>query len=115
MKTDDLAKIIDSMDRKLKMEEKNKKGNVNDAKSAPAFSNIRRNSLESGERSEKEDSPLKRQNSLEDRSKSTDREGSEEKDKSDSGERRSDRRIRNKVVLTNLKISNQYLSDPVFV
>lgn len=100
VKTDDLAKIIDGMDRKLKLHEIDSKV-VKDSEDLSennviGITKTRRSSLESGELPVKEESTLKRQKSLEDRSKSTDREGSEEKEKSESTDRRTERRIRNK-------------------
>lgn len=101
VKTDDLTKMIEDMDRKMKFddglsESKNQDKSEN-MKQDLEISKIRSNSLDSGDMSSKEDSPLKRQKSLDDRSKSSDREESEEKEKSESSERRSERRIRNKV------------------
>ncbi|XP_013194164.1 regulator of nonsense transcripts 3B isoform X2 [Amyelois transitella] len=93
VKTDDLTKIIEGMDRKMKLDEAQRDHDVSENTSA---SKIRRSSLESGELSTKEEVVLKRQKSLDDRSKSTDREGSEEKDKSDGSDRRMEKRIRNK-------------------
>lgn len=105
VKTDDLTKIIEGMDKKMKLEESNKDAKSKDSNdetftkmTSIGVSKIRRSSLESGELAvEKDESVLKRQKSLDDRGKSTDREESEEKEKSDSGERRAERRIRNKV------------------
>ncbi|CAH1639821.1 unnamed protein product [Spodoptera littoralis] len=98
VKTDDLTKIIEGMDKKVKLSDSSKESNDDStSKSSPVgVSKMRRNSLESGEMPVKDDLVLKRQNSLDDRSKSTDREGSEEKEKSESGDRRTERRIRNK-------------------
>ncbi|XP_072942518.1 uncharacterized protein Upf3 [Epargyreus clarus] len=110
VKTDDLAKIIESMDRKVKLEE-----NHSDAKSIKVtnddsikastskverktdaiVSKIRRESAESDDTTVSEDLELRRQRSVEERGKSLEREGSEEKDKTDS-DRRTERRIRNK-------------------
>lgn len=110
VKTDDLTKLIEEMDRKVKLDETQSDGKllkdtiITDAKVMSVkkeydfkpTNKIRRNSFDSGEVSPKEESQLKRQNSLNDRSKSTDREDSEEKEKSE-GNDRSERRIRNKV------------------
>ncbi|XP_026759153.2 regulator of nonsense transcripts 3B isoform X2 [Galleria mellonella] len=100
VKTDDLAKIIDGMDRKLKLNEIDSKVEKDSEdlseNNVIGITKTRRSSLESGELPVKEESTLKRQKSLEDRSKSTDREGSEEKEKSESTDRRTERRIRNK-------------------
>ncbi|XP_026739441.1 regulator of nonsense transcripts 3B [Trichoplusia ni] len=98
VKTDDLTKIIEGMDKKMKQEESSKDTSEEAfPKSATVgVAKMRRNSLESGEQSVKEEAVLKRQKSLDDRSKSSDREGSEEKEKSESGDRRTERRIRNK-------------------
>lgn len=95
VKTDDLSKVMDEIDRKLKLEntdEKIKKKEVGRIES----SQIRRNSLEFGETTPKDESPMKRQNSLDDSSKSS-REESVEKDKNEGSDRPSERRIRNKV------------------
>lgn len=102
VKTDDLTKIIEGMDKKLKLEESSKEFNDEafTKNISIGVSKMRRNSLDSGELPEKDESMFKRQKSLDDRSKSTDREGSEEKEKSESGDRRTERRIRNKVGLT---------------
>lgn len=91
VKTDDLTKMIEDMDRKLKDDQPDSK-TQNDFE----ISNMRRNSLDSGDMSGKEESTLKTQKSFDDRSKSSDREGSEEKEKGDSSDRRTERRIRNK-------------------
>ncbi|CAH0592591.1 unnamed protein product [Chrysodeixis includens] len=98
VKTDDLTKIIEGMDKKMKLEESSKEATEEAfTKSATVgVSKMRRNSLESSELPVKEEAVLKRQKSLDDRSKSSDREGSEEKEKSESGDRRTERRIRNK-------------------
>ncbi|XP_059051054.1 regulator of nonsense transcripts 3B isoform X1 [Achroia grisella] len=100
VKTDDLAKIIDGMDRKFKLNETdtNVEKDYNDLldSNAIGLTKARRSSVGSSEISIKEESILKRQKSLDDHSKSSDREGSEEKDLSESTERRSERRIRNK-------------------
>ncbi|KAJ8736218.1 hypothetical protein PYW08_006874 [Mythimna loreyi] len=96
VKTDDLTKIIDGMDKKVKLNDSGKESNDETVTKPVGVTKMRRNSLDSGELPIKDDLVLKRQNSLDDRSKSTDREGSEEKEKSDSGERRAERRIRNK-------------------
>lgn len=112
VKTDDLTKLIEEMDRKVKLDELQADGkvfkekNIPDAKILskkkdtvvkPDDNRLRRNSLDSGEVSPKEESQMKRQNSLGDRSKSTDREDSEEKERSE-GNDRPERRIRNKVL-----------------
>ncbi|XP_053622513.1 regulator of nonsense transcripts 3B isoform X1 [Plodia interpunctella] len=94
VKTDDLTKIIEGMDKKMKLEEAQKEHMPDNVSAVSA--KTRRSSLESGEMTTKDESVLKRQKSLDDRSKSTDREGSEEKEKSESGDRRTERRIRNK-------------------
>ncbi|GBP28167.1 Regulator of nonsense transcripts 3A [Eumeta japonica] len=111
VKTDDLSKVIEEMDRKMKLEDQisfdskaiNEIKTVEDTTnstmiealdSAIITAKIRSNSLESGEMSPKDDDRLRRQKSLDDRS--TDREGSVEKDKGDSADRRAERRIRNK-------------------
>ncbi|CAG9581562.1 unnamed protein product [Danaus chrysippus] len=99
VKTDDLTKIIEDMDRKVKLDEADSKAFDKidmEPQDAVDVAIMRRNSLESGDISRKDESTLKRQKSLDDRSKSTDREGSEEKEKSESGDRRTERRIRNK-------------------
>lgn len=98
VKTDDLTKLIEGMDKKVKLNDSSKDSNDEaiTKNSSVGVSKMRRNSLESGELPVKDDMVLKRQNSLDDRSKSTDREGSEEKEKSESGDRRTERRIRNK-------------------
>lgn len=101
VKTDDLTKLIESMDKKAKIEENNKETHKdsNDNLSDKPFPKVRRSSMDCSE-TPREESPFKRQKSLniDDRSRSTDteREGSEEKDKSDA-DRRTERRIRNKV------------------
>lgn len=95
VKTDDLTKIIDGLDKKVKLNDSSHSNDDTVTKSV-GVSKMRRNSLDSGELPVKDDLVLKRQNSLDDRSKSTDREGSEEKEKSDSGDPRTERRIRNK-------------------
>lgn len=104
VKTDDLTKLIEGMDKKAKLEDAefkaqkdSKDSNDNVTETIIEVSTIRRNSLGSGEIQSKEESSLKRQKSLDDRSKSSDREGSEEKEKSESTDRRTERRIRNKV------------------
>lgn len=104
VKTDDYTKIIDGMDKK-KLEESFKDGKVKDFNdetftkmTSVGISKMRRSSLESGEIPTKDEYLLKRQKSLDDRGKSSEREESEEKDKSDS-DRRTERRIRNKVLL----------------
>lgn len=112
VKTDDLTKIIEGMDKKVKLSD-SKDSNDDSSSKSPSVgvSKMRRNSLESGEMPIKDDLVLKRQNSLDDRSKSTDREGSEEKEKSESGDRRTERRIRNKVIIIfNYFISTSCLS-----
>lgn len=116
VKTDDLTKLIESIDKKAKIEESSKETHKdsNDNLSDKPFPKVRRNSMDYSEthreESPWEDSPFKRQKSLniDDRSRSTDREGSEEKDRSDA-DRRTERRIRNKV--TNKII---YLLDSVY-
>ncbi|KOB77392.1 Upf3 regulator of nonsense transcripts-like protein B [Operophtera brumata] len=100
VKTDDLTKLIETLDKKTKIVEdliethKDSNDNVSDK----PLAKVRRNSMDCSE-TPKEESPFKRQKSLniDDRSRSTDteRDGSEEKDKSDS-DRRTERRIRNK-------------------
>lgn len=103
VKTDDLTKLIESMDKKAKIEDKETHKDSNDNLSEKPFPKIRRSSLDCSD-TPKEESPFKRQKSLniDDRSRSTDteREGSEEKDKSDA-DRRTERRIRNKVCSLN--------------
>lgn len=101
VKTDDLTKIIDGMDKKVKLEEKSVKVHNKEVNDDPIeshesgiLSRMRINSLDSEE--SKEDFVLNRQKSFNERSRSTDREGSEEKDKNDNAERRAERRIRNK-------------------
>ncbi|XP_047544488.1 regulator of nonsense transcripts 3B [Vanessa atalanta] len=103
VKTEDLTKLIEDMDRKVKMDEDAKikdsfqnKFKSNAKHDSIEFTKMRRNSMDSGDITFKEETTLKRQKSLDDRSKSSDREGSEEKDKNESSERRSERRIRNK-------------------
>ena len=100
VKTDDLTKLIEGMDKKLKLNDSSKDSNDETVTKSVGVSKMRRNSVDSGELPVKDDLVLKRQNSLDDRSKSTDREGSEEKEKSESGDRRTERRIRNKVRMT---------------
>lgn len=89
------------MDKKAKIESELKKEfkDFNDDTSERKIEiKERRCSLESmGEMSFKEESTLIRQKSLDERGNSVDREGSEEKEKSDSSDRRTERRIRNKV------------------
>lgn len=95
VKTDDLTKIMADMDKKIKSDE----GGKSSDETFPTITSVgkvRRNSLESSELSMKDDNVLKRQKSLDDRGISTDREESEEKEKSDSGGRCTERRIRNK-------------------
>lgn len=102
VKTDDLTKIIDSMDKKMKLEETKKDSSEETEKAVPK---IRRSSMESADGPVKEEPKLKRQKSMncDDRSRSTDREGSEETDKNDA-DRRTERRIRNKVTMSLQKI-----------
>lgn len=98
VKTDDLTRIIEGMDRKVKLDDSNdNKKDANDNTESISVIKQRRNSLDSNDIAMKEESTLKRQKSLDDRSKSTDREESEEVDKGDNTERRAERRIRNKV------------------
>ncbi|XP_050681306.1 regulator of nonsense transcripts 3A isoform X1 [Leptidea sinapis] len=103
VKTDDLTKMIENI--KLKADEQ--KGNsketneeiferhhkseltVNDTKK-------RRNSLEPGDFTIKEENALQKQKSLDDRSRSVERQDSDEKEKSESTDCRTERRIRNK-------------------
>lgn len=112
VKTDDLTKMIEDMDRKVKLDEAPSdiksqkeylqgklKKDLNLNQDREEITKLRRNSLESGDMPSKEECTLKRQNSLDDRSKSTDREGSEETEKSENTDRRTERRIRNKVRL----------------
>ncbi|XP_013135273.1 PREDICTED: regulator of nonsense transcripts 3B isoform X2 [Papilio polytes] len=97
VKTDDLTRIIEGMDRKVKLDDSNdNKKDANDNTESISVIKQRRNSLDSNDIPMKEESTLKRQKSLDDRSKSTDREESEEVDKGDNTERRAERRIRNK-------------------
>ncbi|CAG4978440.1 unnamed protein product [Parnassius apollo] len=102
VKTDDLTKIIDSLDRKMKLDDsqyETKKDSCDGNQKSEItveVTKMRRNSLESGDVCMKEEMTIKRQKSLEDRSKSTDREESEEMEKSESSDRRTERRIRNK-------------------
>lgn len=100
VKTDDLTKMIDSMDKKMKLEESKKDSSDEIEKVVPK---IRRSSMESADGPFKEESKLKRQKSLncDDRCRSTDREGSEEKEKGDV-DRRTERRIRNKVIMRHI-------------
>ncbi|CAH2216317.1 jg17370, partial [Pararge aegeria aegeria] len=102
VKTDDLAKIIEDLDRKAKLDEdlKSQKEYLREKlnlklKLDGEITKIRRNSFDAGDMP-REESALKRQNSLDDRSKSTDREGSEEAEKNDSIDHRTEKRIRNK-------------------
>ncbi|KAL4712649.1 hypothetical protein ACJJTC_007946 [Scirpophaga incertulas] len=102
VKTDDLSKIIDGMERKVKLDDFNIKSlkssrdsNDNVTENKIELSRARRNSLESSDIVDKEEFDYI-QKSFDDRSKSTDREGSEEKEKSESIDRRNERRIRNK-------------------
>lgn len=105
MKTDDLSKIIEGMDKKAKIESETYselKKEIKDYfdETSDKINEIkeRRSSLESGgELSVKEEGILIRQKSLDERGNSIDREGSEEKEKGDSSDRRTERRIRNKV------------------
>lgn len=105
LKTDDLVKVIEEMDRKLKLEEQNQLGikskdsldenkNLSDAIQARVITKVRRNSCDAEDSSSYEDCQFKRQNS-EDSGKSS-REDSVEKERND--ERR-EKRIRNKVVV----------------
>ncbi|CAH2102420.1 unnamed protein product [Euphydryas editha] len=103
VKTEDLTKLIEDMDRKVKMDEDTKskeslqsKFKLNTKNDLIEITKMRRNSMDSGDIPFKEEPTLKRQKSLDDRSKSSEREGSEEKEKSESSERRAERRIRNK-------------------
>ncbi|XP_075973709.1 uncharacterized protein LOC142974987 [Anticarsia gemmatalis] len=106
VKTDDLTKLIEGMDKKMKLEESMKDSKSRDFKDSNdetftkltpvGVAKMRRSSLESGEVPVKDESLLKRQKSLDDRGKSSEREESEEKEKSESGDRRTERRIRNK-------------------
>lgn len=119
VKTDDLSRIIDGMDKKMKLDELQKHlENTNDeaynknSDESVGVIKIRRSSLESGEVPMKEESSFKRQKSLDDRGKSTDREGSEEIEKGDSADRRTERRIRNKVnshITDSDRLLNKYL------
>ncbi|KAI5635607.1 smg-4/UPF3 family domain-containing protein [Phthorimaea operculella] len=105
VKTDDLTKLIEGMEKKTKLEESQaetksskdvKDSEESDRKSdSVAIAKVRKSSVDSGEASSKEETEYRRRKSTEERSKSTDREGSEEKDK-ESAERRAERRIRNK-------------------
>ncbi|XP_068626446.1 regulator of nonsense transcripts 3B isoform X1 [Battus philenor] len=97
VKTDDLTRVVDGFDKKIKLDEtqQESKKESSDGNESSVASNVRRNSFDSNTISMK-DSILKRQKSLDDRGKSTDREESEEADKSESNERRAERRIRNK-------------------
>ncbi|XP_048489383.1 regulator of nonsense transcripts 3B isoform X1 [Plutella xylostella] len=85
VRTDDLTKLIEEMDRKVKLEEK--------GKGVSEDSVVRRNSIDYGEDSLREQPELKRQKSLDERGRSSEREG-EERDRD--AERRAERRIRNK-------------------
>lgn len=96
VKTDDLTKMIEDMDRKLKVDDQS--DSKNQEKNDLETSKFRRNSLDSGDMSGKEESSLKTQKSLDERSRSSDREGSEEKEKGDGSDRRTEKRIRNKVI-----------------
>lgn len=106
VKTDDLSKIIEGMDKKAKIEselyaelKKEFKDFIDETSDKKKEIKERRSSLESGgELSVKEEGILIRQKSLDERANSIDREGSEEKEKSDSSDRRTERRIRNKVI-----------------
>ncbi|XP_023945307.2 regulator of nonsense transcripts 3B [Bicyclus anynana] len=103
VKTDDLTKIIEDLDRKVKLDDdfKSRKEYLHEKLELISklddgdIAKMRRNSLDSGDMP-REEITLKRQNSLDDRSKSTDREGSEETEKNESIDRRTERRIRNK-------------------
>ncbi|XP_030032522.1 regulator of nonsense transcripts 3B-like isoform X3 [Manduca sexta] len=100
VKTDDLTKLIEGMDKKMKFEEAKNQENSKDHSGDKVENDvtgavIRRSSLESNDVNVKE-TALKRQTSLDDRSKSTDREGSEEKEKTEGTDQRTERRIRNK-------------------
>ncbi|XP_041974767.1 regulator of nonsense transcripts 3B [Aricia agestis] len=103
VKTDNLSKFLDTKDRKPKVQEVQDKGKEDDddddeenhSDDLPNGPKMRRNSLDFGEFSVKDTSLFKKQASLEDRSKSTDRED-DDKEKSESGDRRSLRRTRNK-------------------
>lgn len=105
MKTDDLSKIIEGMDKKAKIDseayselKKELKDFIDETSDKKNQIKERRSSLESGgELSVKEEGILVRQKSLDERGNSIDREGSEEKEKGDSSDRRTERRIRNKV------------------
>ncbi|XP_026319583.1 regulator of nonsense transcripts 3B-like [Hyposmocoma kahamanoa] len=104
VKTDDLSKIIEGMDKKAKIEseayselKKELKDFIDETSDKKNEIKERRSSLESGgELSVKEEGILVRQKSLDERGNSIDREGSEEKEKGDSSDRRTERRIRNK-------------------
>lgn len=106
VKTEDLSKLLES---KSKEEEVRfaKDSKVDTAEKLEAKNDdssetrMRRNSLEPGDLI-KGERKLKKQISSEDRSKSIDREGSEEKEKSESTDGRTERRIRNKVNLLKL-------------
>lgn len=99
VKTDDLTVIMEGLDKKMKLENAQVeiKSESNDGMhdKENATTKMRRNSLESSDINVKDE--LKRQKSLDDRGKSTDREESEEVDKSEGTDRRTERRIRNKV------------------
>ncbi|CAG9138658.1 unnamed protein product [Plutella xylostella] len=86
VRTDDLTKLIEEMDRKVKLEEK--------GKGVSEDSVVRRNSIDYGEDSLREQPELKRQKSLDERGRSSEREGEGERDRD--AERRAERRIRNK-------------------
>lgn len=95
VKTDDLSKIIDGMDKKTKLEAKEETTrNSKDSDKVETKSNVRRNSLDSNKATSNDESDSKK-TTFEERPKSSEREGSEEKEKCD-GERRAERRIRNK-------------------
>ncbi|CAH0405321.1 unnamed protein product [Chilo suppressalis] len=102
VKTDDLTKIIDGMEKKMKVDDSKSQKDTKDSndnvteKLVDVSTKARRNSFETSGTADKEESVLRRQKSLDDRSKSSDREGSEEKEKGDSTDRRTERRIRNK-------------------
>nr|BAM19810.1 unknown unsecreted protein [Papilio xuthus] len=96
VKTDDLTRIIEGMDRKVKLDDSHEKKESNHSTDSIGVIKQRRNSLDSNDVPMKEESTLKRQKSLDYRGKSTDREESEEVDKGENTERRAERRIRNK-------------------
>lgn len=104
VKTDDLAKVIEEMDRKMKMEEQAHDSKFRDSTdmydmdARVLSSKIRKNSIDYSESPEDEYGSAFRQRSIDESSKSS-REDSVEKDKVDGDDRRSEssRRIRNKV------------------